>query len=405
MRVQEETSSLTMVQPHRPLFFERWLHDTRHHMMCATSSTAPSTTDTAAITILALDTIGLFDDGTTVVFQALRVHPAARGQRVASRLSAYLASYVKEQFPKVQRLRAVIQHHNPGSIKLHAKQGYKELHREAFGMAAIDAQAHSTFHAGGAERPLRLFEGKRMDMVSKEVFWQHLSALSEDDKRRLLPGNMILSDWMPYEATWSNLQVMEREEGGFWDNNSGNACSVALTSPVYVPHLSVYTGMMFWVVVDDSDDSQAMAGFVVSQRSERCRYAHLGLCLLASLYCCLSPSASLSPPLSLSLPLPLWITDRLIGRSGTHLFNCLRCDGNAALAQWMASMVCYYLHHGCSHLCLSYDQSLRDVMQPDEMAPDFRPVPWLASLQAQLPYLDFAADYVGGSQTVHELAL
>jgi hypothetical protein len=188
-------------------------------MICATSSTPGSTLSGSASkatnTILALDTIGLFDDGTTVVFQALRVHPLARGQRVASRLSAYLATYVKEQFPLVQRLRAVIQHHNPGSIKLHAKQGYTELHREAFGMASIDAQARSVFHAGGAQRPPDLCEGKRMDMVTKEVFWQRLSALSDADKHRLLPGNMILSDWMPYEATWSNLQVMEQEEGRF----------------------------------------------------------------------------------------------------------------------------------------------------------------------------------------------
>jgi hypothetical protein len=91
--------------------------------------------------------------------------------------------------------------------------------------------------------------------------------------------------------------------------------------------------------------------------------------------------------------------------SGTHLFNCVRCDGSPALAQWMASLVCYHLHHGCSHFCLSYDQALRDVIDPDTTAPDFRPVPWLASLQAQLPYLDFAADYVGGSQTVQELVL
>eukprot|EP00045_Choanoeca_perplexa_P002011 m.22644 g.22644 ORF g.22644 m.22644 type:complete len:358 (-) comp11276_c0_seq1:170-1243(-) len=317
-----------------PLFFERWLHDTRHYMICATSEGANDSS-----TILALDTIGLFDDGTTVLFQALRVHPAARGKRVASRLSAYLATYVKERFPTVKRLRAVIQHHNMGSIRLHAKQGYTQLHCEAFGMAAIDAKARAVFHAGGAYRPSRQFVGKRMNMVSKEVFWQHLSSLSPDDKDRLLPSNLILSDWMPYEVSESNLHVMEQEEG-----------------------------MAFWVVLDTTKATLPMVGFVVSQRSQRC--------------------------------------------SGTHLFNCIRCHGNAKLAQWMTSIVCYYLHHGCSHLCLSYDQQLRDAMYKDttiesaqQPEPDFGPVPWLVSLQDQLPYLDFAADYVGGSQTVYELVL
>eukprot|EP00730_Choanoeca_flexa_P016737 TRINITY_DN7970_c0_g3_i1.p1 TRINITY_DN7970_c0_g3~~TRINITY_DN7970_c0_g3_i1.p1 ORF type:complete len:355 (+),score=71.82 TRINITY_DN7970_c0_g3_i1:104-1168(+) len=309
-----------------PLFFERWLHDTRHHMICA-SAASP---DGSAAAIVALDTIGLFDDGTTVVFQALRVHPAARGKRVASRFSKHLTQYVREHFPNVKRLRAVIQHHNMGSIRIHRRLGYTELHREAFGMAAIDSDHRASFHKGGGNRPSTTHNGVTVALASREKFWALLQALDESRRQALLPANMILSDWMPYEVTESNLVVMEQEEG-----------------------------MVFWVAT--TDEQGEMVGFVISQRSQRC--------------------------------------------SGTHLFNCIRCGEDLDIALWLTTVVCYHLHHGCSYLCLSYAQAFRDAISPSEEQPDHRPVPLLARLQAKLPYLDFSADYVGGSQTVQELAL
>jgi hypothetical protein len=88
-----------------------------------------------------------------------------------------------------------------------------------------------------------------------------------------------------------------------------------------------------------------------------------------------------------------------------HLFTCIRCDGDEQSFLQLAQVALRQLYHGCSYFCLSYDQSLRDVIHPDPDSSDHRPVPCITQLAALEPSLDFSADYVGGSQAVLELQL
>ncbi|EDQ89195.1 uncharacterized protein MONBRDRAFT_8178 [Monosiga brevicollis MX1] len=109
--------------------------------------------------LVGLDTIGLYDQGATVLFQAMRVNPRFRGQGLAKELSEGVRRLALARFPNVRRLRAVIQHHHTSSIRVHVAQGYQCLHREAFGMAAIDGRGMTAL----ARRGQHLFACVRCD--------------------------------------------------------------------------------------------------------------------------------------------------------------------------------------------------------------------------------------------------
>jgi hypothetical protein len=135
--------------------------------------------------------------------------PTARPAGIAQRLAEHNLAHVRQALPTVRRLRAVIQHLNKRSIHIHEKQGYRRLHLEAFAMAALDrARLDASVVATPSTHPAM---PSNVRLLSGSDFWHCLNSLEEPARSRLLPGNLFLVDWMPYDLSLSNILEMERQ--------------------------------------------------------------------------------------------------------------------------------------------------------------------------------------------------
>lgn len=100
-----------------PYRFDRWMIDGIHTMFACVAAHSTNV-------IVGLDTIAVFDDDQTIMFQALRVHAGYRGAGIASTLTKHLMTYVAEHCKRAKCLRVTTLQSNQHSLHLHFKQGY-----------------------------------------------------------------------------------------------------------------------------------------------------------------------------------------------------------------------------------------------------------------------------------------
>eukprot|EP00049_Salpingoeca_infusionum_P008860 m.146858 g.146858 ORF g.146858 m.146858 type:complete len:380 (-) comp14154_c0_seq2:127-1266(-) len=185
-----------------PCFFDGWMQDGEHQMICAV--------DKATGIIMALDTVSLFDQGRTIMFQALRVHRASRGMGVGSRMSKHMQELVAQHYPSAERIRVCTQDCYPQPINIHLKLGYKPVTRHGFAMGVITKPCHqipmSQLSVPGTE-------DLHVIRVSAVELWACLELMTDDERATLIDGNVLLIDWMTYEPSRSNLIHMEQAKG------------------------------------------------------------------------------------------------------------------------------------------------------------------------------------------------
>eukprot|EP01147_Barroeca_monosierra_P002914 gene2914-5727_t len=191
----ELSSNVYFGHDYLPCFYQRWLYDDRHEMIVAVDKNSKK--------IVGLDTIGLFDGGKTVVFQALRVHSQYQGRGIAKKMSEFLSDRLATHYPNVKRLRVCTQDHNYASRSIFQKKGYTQIAVDGFAMATLT----KPFSA-----PVLSELDQRIRRVDARTLWDILDNLEASLREELIHANMILIDWMPYEISLENLKLMEREE-------------------------------------------------------------------------------------------------------------------------------------------------------------------------------------------------
>lgn len=72
--------------------------------------------------IVGLDCVGVFDQGKTVVFRALRVLEDCQGRGIAKLLSKHGMEYVRDNLPGAERVRVTTLSTNEASIAVHKRQ-------------------------------------------------------------------------------------------------------------------------------------------------------------------------------------------------------------------------------------------------------------------------------------------
>jgi len=171
------------------------------HMLVACDATSQK--------ILGLDVVCLYDDGETVMLQALRVRPEARGRGVAKALSeavdAYVARVLLPTLHPPRRIRVITSGTNP-SIGLFEKRGFRRMQRYGLCGASISAGSwESSGHQHELERPRA--HGDKISQLRE----MHFRAEDEGDILQYLPRDnpYLLFDWLVELPTVAALERLE----------------------------------------------------------------------------------------------------------------------------------------------------------------------------------------------------
>ena len=122
-----------------PLCYDQWMVDPTKHMVCCTDGDDR---------VLGVDTVGVYDGGDTVMFQALRVHPKWQRCGVAKQLSVGCAEQIAALHVQPKRVRVTTNSGNNTSIRLHYKLGFRPL--VCFGLYGCNFDAKGGGAVSGA---------------------------------------------------------------------------------------------------------------------------------------------------------------------------------------------------------------------------------------------------------------
>ncbi|EDQ89014.1 uncharacterized protein MONBRDRAFT_37242 [Monosiga brevicollis MX1] len=190
-----------------PHVLTRWLQHDEHHCFVAEAPSSALSDQTSSLPgvrcIVGFCAVGLFDDGTTAVVQALRAHPRARRLGIGRSLTEFAVAYAEHSLPGVVRVRCTTVHWHEPVIKLHQRLGFSL--RTALGYASLalpvpfDRRAHA-----------------QPQLPITRCFGAELWALLETGDRlaALCPHGLLLNNWEPHSALRVNLERLEEDEDG-----------------------------------------------------------------------------------------------------------------------------------------------------------------------------------------------
>ena len=196
-----------------PFNFERFLADPTKSMLACVDFGGPG----GAERVLGLDTVSTFDEGASVMFQALRVHPQFQRRGVAKRLAAACNECIRSLRPLPTRIRVTTNSQNASSIALHKRLGFSiELRLMLCGMhIAPDAAgaAAARFEArAAAERAVSAVRAAELWPLLREGAWDWRGSGVEGSCAGGLP--LLSLDWGICECTEANLLALEQTSGG-----------------------------------------------------------------------------------------------------------------------------------------------------------------------------------------------
>eukprot|EP00730_Choanoeca_flexa_P017800 TRINITY_DN8608_c0_g1_i3.p1 TRINITY_DN8608_c0_g1~~TRINITY_DN8608_c0_g1_i3.p1 ORF type:complete len:344 (+),score=73.19 TRINITY_DN8608_c0_g1_i3:76-1107(+) len=216
-----------------PFYLDGWLANDHHICFVAvadagllldSSTTTSGEVETSKV-IVGHSAIGLFDQRSTAVFQALRVHPRCRGQGLAKRLTQHLLDYVMTGLSgTVKRLRIATVCHFQTVLKLHRSQGYVD--RANFGSAVFRIPAGFAIRSA-PEPALHVTRCRSADL------WQMLQ--KGNTLERLCPSGLAYHNWEPYTMTLPTLTELEQHDNMFFstimDGESLRAFAIGIHCP------------------------------------------------------------------------------------------------------------------------------------------------------------------------------
>ena len=191
-------------QDYLPATYNSWLADESKTMYVV---------ETGGIAV-GLDTLSLFDNGTTVMFQALRVDAHFRGCGVAKQLSRVVNAYVPRD---ATRLRVTTRGGNAASIALHERQGFKVvLQRRLVGLfLPASALPSPPLDSACQRRPSQVSAQQLFDLLLRED-----ASAGVLLSPRLFPKGCIILNWeafiMDRVVGLANLLRIERAGWAFY---------------------------------------------------------------------------------------------------------------------------------------------------------------------------------------------
>eukprot|EP00048_Salpingoeca_helianthica_P006184 m.95739 g.95739 ORF g.95739 m.95739 type:complete len:317 (+) comp13907_c0_seq2:62-1012(+) len=185
-----------------PLVFDKWLTDGYHTMLCVEGQGSD---------IAGLDTVTTYDGGRTLMSQALRVHPAYRGQGVARVLADAIAQHIEEHHADAEALRVTTMGSNEVSVGLHLRQGYKQTGFCLFYRVLITSEAST------------LVSPPKLHRLTSHEFHAHVT------KHCAPPHGTLFVDWWTPNFTLENIQWVESL--GAYFVQSGDLVAVCYWNP------------------------------------------------------------------------------------------------------------------------------------------------------------------------------
>jgi|TARA_B110000208_G_scaffold184491_1_gene238443 GNAT superfamily N-acetyltransferase len=164
--------------------------------------------------VLGLDTVSTFDEGDTVMFQALRVHPRFQRQGVAKRLSVACNACIDLLSPRPRRLRVTTNSHNVESIALHTKLGFKHCLRMVLCGMHLTAVEGGDAELGVVDNVVDGVEAvsaAELWTLLKSGLWEWSGSGVEGSCEGGLP--LLSLDWGVLECTRANLVALEARVG------------------------------------------------------------------------------------------------------------------------------------------------------------------------------------------------
>ncbi|XP_062904827.1 histidine N-acetyltransferase [Mobula hypostoma] len=176
--------------------YHRWLKDPLRRVILAKKEGK----------VVALLSARIVDNSRTAIMEGLRVAPSERGKGIAGIIQQYVFALVKSQFPSLEVQRYTRQGGlNPDvftKFRLICSQEVLDLHFVAEELQPmVDATiGHLKASKHEWEEPIQLAAGD-----VKRVF------LDRQVVEEVLPGGIIIQDWIPYKPLEGNLEVLLKQ--------------------------------------------------------------------------------------------------------------------------------------------------------------------------------------------------
>ncbi|KAL7982895.1 hypothetical protein Chor_013501 [Crotalus horridus] len=177
-----------------PSRYHAWVHEPNRTVVLAKKNGV----------VIGLQSVYIIDAGETALVEGLRVAPWERGKGVAGVLQRFCSAMVKEKHPEVKVSRLTRDDKlGPKDLRKYriiAKQGILLVRFQAQEvLSRLDAAVLA--EGGFSPEPSELLLEKEVpEVVLKEAF-----------RREVLPNQTIIQDWQPFQATRSNLSLLQKK--------------------------------------------------------------------------------------------------------------------------------------------------------------------------------------------------
>ena len=198
--------------------------------------------------IIGTEFIFVVDEGETAIERAWRIHPKYRGRGLGSQMARFVLEYVKQNYPRVSRVRT--------TIRKNARYPRRDIFQYSFKIFNVSKD----FTISGEPGIPKI----KLSRYSKEEFSDII--LDKPVTEVLFKKHLHIVDWIPFEAERYNLDLMVNEGDCLLADQSAKDYSRGMV-PKSFSHgrLSPRVECCVWVTAIYTDDPALFAAHLLKQ--------------------------------------------------------------------------------------------------------------------------------------------
>jgi GNAT superfamily N-acetyltransferase len=194
-----------------PAVFDAWLQRPHQRLMFGTFRRGGAD-ELLADELLAFEVLSLFDGGTSVMFQALRVLPSQQGRGLARQLGVFLKRHAREALPRANRMRVCCHLWNDDgrrSARMQRRNGCTDWFR----MGVLSLKREPQPLSASPPPPPPPWMAPRP--LGAHELWSALQRAGSDVAAvaELLHGGGLMHDWEVHDFNGATLEYLQRERG------------------------------------------------------------------------------------------------------------------------------------------------------------------------------------------------
>ena len=201
-----------------PAVFDAWLQRPHQRLMFGTFRVAGADELPLADELLAFEVLSLFDGGTSVMFQALRVLPSQQGRGLAKQLGVFLKQHAGgDALPRANRMRVCCHLWNDDgrrSARMQRRNGCTDWFR--MGVLSLKrGPPQQPLSASPPPSPPTPMPWVPPRPLSAAELWSALQRAGSEVAAvaELLHGGGLMHDWEVHDFNGATLEYLQRERG------------------------------------------------------------------------------------------------------------------------------------------------------------------------------------------------